>query len=757
MNIEWREDTREFHLGNGLISYIVGFGPAGEPGLLHFGCPLSFGVSYAHLSRFEGRGLSTHRDGLPAEYCLDWARREFPSYGRGDFRAPAIEAADASGAPLLLDLVCSGHLISAGKPTIPGLPSIYAEEAGEAQTLSVFLRDAATGVEVDLHYSIFRDHPAISRRATVRNAGAEPIVLRRALSAALDLEDPGWDLIQFSGSWARERKETRRRLVPGSQSVSSSRGSSSAQQNPAVILARPGATETSGEAYGLALVYSGNFLIEADVGDHGDARLVAGINPFGFSWTLAPGVAFETPEILIAHSSVGLCPLSSAFHAIFGRRLARGPWRDRPRPILVNNWEATYFDFDEAKLLSIAASAKDLGAELFVLDDGWFGERDDDTSSLGDWDANPRKLPRGIPGLAREVEALGLKFGIWIEPEMVNPRSRLFRAHPDWAVGAASSGRTLGRNQLVLDLSRAEVVDHLHLVISSLLRSAPISYVKWDMNRQMTEPFSAALTPERQGEFFHRYLLGLYDLFRRITGEFPGVLFESCSAGGNRFDPGLLGFAGQAWTSDDTDAIERLAIQWGTSFFYPTSSMGAHVSAVPNHQTGRVTPLGTRAAVAFFGAFGYELDPRALSGAERSEIASQITFYKEWRDVFQFGDFHRLRGLADGDGNEVAWMSVSADRRRAVVLRVQILAVPNPPFGRLVLRGLDGAGMYRVAALPSLPVKGEASVRLNAGLRGGDELMAVGLQLGGDGWEGARRGDFASWIYTLEAGSLSDL
>jgi alpha-galactosidase len=751
MSITWREDTKEFHLTNGSISYVVALLPDGSPGLVHFGPAISADVSYARLVRAEGRGFSTHSGDLSPDFCLDFARREYPSYGSGDYRCPAVEALAADGAPIQLRLRYAGHRISPGAPEIPGLPALYAEDPDEAETLSIILSDPDAGLEVELRYTLFRDYPAVARRATLRNAGSRPVTLRRALSAALDLDDPDWELIQFSGAWARERKETRRRLVQGSQSVSSSRGSSSAQQNPAAVLARPETTETAGEAYGAALLYSGNFLIDVDVGSHGDARLAVGVNPFGFSWRLDPGAAFESPQVALAYSASGLGPLSAAYHGLFGRRLARGPWRDRSRPILVNNWEATYFDFDEEKLLSIARSAADLGAELFVLDDGWFGERNDDASSLGDWEANPRKLPGGIAGLARRVEALGLRFGLWIEPEMVSPRSRLYAAHPDWAVGAPAPRRTLGRNQLVLDLSRAEVVDHIHRAIGSILRSAPVSYVKWDMNRTITEPLSAALLPDRQGEFFHRYVLGLYELYRRLTAEFPEILFESCSGGGNRFDPGMLAFAPQAWASDDSDAIERLAIQWGSSFFYPTSSIGAHVSAAPNQQVGRTTPLGTRAGVAFFGAFGYELDPGKLSEDERREIKAQIEFYKEWREVFQFGAFHRLRGPNDGDGNEVAWMAVSADRRRAAVLVARVLARPNPASGRLRLRDLSPSFDYRVSVRPSTPVAGEASVRLNGGTRRGDELMAVGLLLGGDGWAGIPRGDYASWIFTLEA------
>ncbi len=422
--------------------------------------------------------------------------------------------------------------------------------------------------------------------------------------------------------------------------------------------------------------------------------------------------------------------MSDALHGLYRERLARGTWRDAPRPVLINNWEATYFGFDEAKLLEIASSARDLGVELFVLDDGWFGERDSDDSSLGDWVVDRRKLPDGLDGLGAKVEALGLRFGMWIEPEMVSQRSRLFEAHPDWAVGVPGRPRTESRQQLVLDLSRPEIVDHLFGVLSEVLASAPISYVKWDMNRTITEPFSPALPADRQGEFFHRYVLGVYDLYARLTAAFPDILFESCASGGGRFDPGMLAFAPQAWTSDDTDAIERLRIQWGTSLAYPLSSMGAHVAAVPNHQTGRMTPLATRAAVAFFGVFGYELDPTVLDPEERAAVADQIAFYKAHRELFQRGRFVRLRSPFEGDGNQTAWIG----RRARCVARGRRL-LPHAQPARAGRRSPAPARARSGGRLPGDGLAGRrrrCADRANAGLRGGDELMQVGLSLGAD-------------------------
>jgi alpha-galactosidase len=475
-----------------------------------------------------------------------------------------------------------------------------------------------------------------------------------------------------------------------------------------------------------------------------------GISPNTFTWIVEPGASFATPEAVLVYSDAGLGAMSDALHRLYRERLARGTWRDAPRPVLLNNWEATYFDFDEAKLLEIARTGGELGVELFVLDDGWFGERDSDTSSLGDWFVDRRKLPDGIDGLARKVEALGLRFGLWIEPEMVSERSRLFEAHPDWAIGIPGRPRTESRQQLVLDMSRPEIVDHLFGVLSDVLASAPISYVKWDMNRSITEPFSRSLPADRQGEFFHRYVLGVYDLYARLTEAFPDILFESCSGGGGRFDPGMLAFAPQAWTSDDTDAVERLKIQWGTSLAYPLSSMAAHVAAVPNHQTGRITPLATRAAVAFFGVFGYELDPTTLTPDDRRAIADQVAFYKANRELFQRGRFVRLRSPFEEGGNQTAWMSVAPDASRAVVGFYQVLNRPVPADDRLRLRGLDPGKVYRVSGWPD-DGGVDPLYRDNAGMRGGDELMGIGLSLGADRQEAGAWGDFRAWLFVLEA------
>jgi alpha-galactosidase len=568
------------------------------------------------------------------------------------------------------------------------------------------------------------------------------------MSLSLDLPDAAWDLVHLSGTGVRERHVVRRTLAPGRQSVASGRGASSHEHNPFLLLVRDATTEDAGEAVGFSLVYSGNFLAEAEIDAFSTTRVRLGINPDTFTWQLDPGEAFTTPEAVVAWSGEGVGGVSETFHRLYRERLARGAWRDRPRPVLINNWEATYFGFDEPKLLEIATTARDLGVELFVLDDGWFGERDDDTSSLGDWVVDRRKLPNGVDGLARAIEGLGLSFGLWFEPEMVSPRSRLFEDHPDWAVGVPGRPRTESRNQYVLDVSWPEVVDHLFEALSAVLSSGPISYVKWDMNRPITEPWSGALPPDRQGEFFHRYILGVYDLFGRLTRTFPDVLFESCAGGGGRFDPGMLAFAPQAWTSDDTDAIERLRIQWGTSLVYPLSTMAAHVSAVPNHQVGRITPLATRAAVAFFGVFGYELDPTQLNDDERAEVADQVAFYVAHRELLQRGRFLRLRSPFEGDGNVTAWMVVADDRRTAIAGWYQALNGPMPAAERLRLRGLDPAATYRITPWPE---PDDTFFLAGAEVRGGDELMSVGLVPSAFGRDAAGVGDFTARLFVLEA------
>jgi len=739
MPIEWREGDRQLHLHNGQISLVLRVLDDGTLAQLHLGGAMPADRSYRHLGPDPFEGFS-NRVGEPVPLA-------YPTAGTGDFRVPALVVTAANGSTAL-SLRYRSHRIRAGKPSLEGLPATYVEADAEAETLEVTVADGPANIEVDLRFTIFRDRPVVARSATIRNAGAAAVDVDGAMSLAMDLPDADWVMLGLAGSWARERHVVERRLVPGRQSASSTRGASGHQHNPFLALRRPTTDEAHGEAYGFSLVYSGNFLAEAEVDPYGATRVRLGIEPDTFRWRLDPGASFTTPEAIVAYSSAGLGGLSDALHSLFRERLARATWRDRPRPVLINNWEATYFDFDADRLVQIATTARDLGVELFVLDDGWYGARDDETTSLGDWFVDRRKLPNGIDGVARRITDLGIGFGLWIEPEMVSQRSRLFEAHPDWAVGVPGRARTESRQQLVLDMARPEVVDHLESVLADVLGSAPIAYVKWDMNRNITEPWTLSLPADRQGEFFHRYILGVYELYRRLTERFPEILFESCAGGGGRFDAGILAFAPQGWTSDGTDAVERLRIQWGTSLAYPLSSMAAHVSAVPNHQVGRITPLATRAAVAFFGVFGYELDPTDLDEEQRAEIVDQIAFYRGHRELFQHGRFVRLISPFDGERDRAAWLVVSPDRRHAVVGTYRLLSRPDPGPERLRLRGLDEAATYRVTTWPGFADRLSAA---NDGERSGAELMTAGLVLDLERWETVVRGDFWARLFVLEA------
>ncbi len=737
MSIIYHESTRTFHLTNGKISYLMKVFPDGTLGQLYFGKAVRDREGFDHLLEMKSRPMSAIA-GAARNYSLEHCKQEYPSYGSTDFRHPAVELRQENGSRIT-HFVYKDHTVTPGKPALEGLPATYCESDGEAETLTVRLEDVLLGVSVYLNYTLFARESAIARSALFVNGGEQELHLTHAMSLSLDLPDRDYEFLHFSGAWARERFLKVRRLEQGIQSVESTRGHSSATHNPFVMLRRPGTGEDSGEVMGFSLIYSGNFLAQAEVDTWDTTRVTLGINPFGFDWKLSPGGRFQTPEAVVVYSAEGMGEMSRTFHRLYRTRLARGYWRDRPRPILLNNWEATYFDIDEDKLFNIAKTAKEDGVELFVLDDGWFGARCNDRAGLGDWVANPERLPGGITGIAGRVEGLGMKFGLWFEPEMVSEDSDLYRAHPDWVLRTPDRRASLGRNQLVLDFSRPEVVDHIHGMMARILSEAKVSYVKWDMNRSITEAYSAALPPDRQGEVCHRYILGVYSLYERLTSEFPRVLFESCASGGGRFDPGMLYYAPQCWTSDDSDAAERLKIQYGTSFCYPVSSMGAHVSAVPNHQVNRVTPLYTRANVAFFGAFGYELDLGRLTEEERSQVREQIAFMKEYREVLQFGDFYRL--LSPFEGNITAWMVVSPDRRTALAGWYRTLNEVNGPFRRMKLRGLDPALDYTVNG---------------CSVHGGDELMEVGLlttdSAAGECQAGERPTcDFDSRVYVLQA------
>jgi len=652
---------------------------------------------------------------------LELLPQEYPAYGSTDFRSPAYQIQFEDGSTVS-DLMYLSHKIYNGKPKLEGLPATYVESADEAQTLEIYLRDELGKLNVTLTYTVFEKFQAIARNVRFNNEGSKDIKILRALSANVDFEDDDFVMIQLSGAWARERHIIKRDIVYGIQSIESRRGASSHHQNPFIALARKDTDEWHGEVYGFSFVYSGNFIAQVEVGQYESARASIGINPFDFSWLLKPSESFQTPEVVMVYSHDGFNGMSEIYHKLYGKRLARGKYRDLERPILVNNWEATYFDFNEEKLLKIAKEAKSLGIELFVLDDGWFGRRDSDNSSLGDWFVNKRKLPEGLDGLARKINEMGLKFGLWIEPEMVSPDSDLYRSHPDWCIHVNGRERNLSRNQLVLDFSRQDVCDYMIKTISELLSSANISYVKWDMNRNMTEIGSDALPPYRQRETAHRYILGLYRVMDVVTSSFPNVLFESCAGGGGRFDPGMLYYMPQTWTSDDTDAIERIKIQYGTSYVYPQVMMGSHVSDVPNHQVGRVTSVDIRSHVAMSANMGFELDLTKISEDEKVKIKSYISEYKKMRKLIQFGNFYRLSNPFDG--NEASWMIIDEKKDEFLLYHFKILGMPNAKNKRLKLKGISTDKNYKLEGTDEI--------------YGGDELTFEGITIP------YRHGDFQS-------------
>lgn len=740
MSIVFHEQTKTFHLFNDRISYIMNVLPTGHLMQLYCGKKVHDRDDFSYLIETSARPTTTYlSEEWHNKYTFTHLKQEYPVYGTTDFRHPAIEIKQNNGSNIS-NFCYKSHSISSGKPKLSGLPATYTENDNEAQTLTIVLEDELTHVQVELLYTLFAQGGIIARSAKITNNGAETVHLTTAMSLCLDLPDCDYEWLQFSGSWARERHLKVRKLEQGITSVESTRGASSHEHNPFVILKRPSTDENKGEAIGFSLVYSGNFLAQAEVDTHDVTRVLIGINPFCFDWKLASGGSFQTPEAVMVYTADGLNDLSQTYHKLYQKRLARGYWRDRPRPILINNWEATYFDFNEDKLVKIAQKAKECGVELFVLDDGWFGKRTSDTAGLGDWVPNTDLLPNGITGLSHRIEELGMKFGLWIEPEMTNMNSDLYRAHPDWILHVPGRHPSECRHQYVLNYSRPEVVDYIYNMLAKILTEGKVSYIKWDMNRYITECYSVALPADQQGEVFHRYILGVYSLYERLTTNFPHILFESCASGGARFDPGLLYYAPQGWTSDDSDAVERLKIQYGTSYCYPVSSMGSHVSVIPNHQIYRNTPLHTRANVAYFGTFGYELDLNKLTAEEQEEVKEQIKFMKQYREVIQFGTFYRLN--SPFNGNVTSWMVVSEDKKTAIVGWYRVLNGINLPYSRVQLQGLNSDYCYETVGTQECHF--------------GDELMNIGLIINDPSAGQVQDGgptscDFDSKIYVLKA------
>ncbi|MBQ8188122.1 MAG: alpha-galactosidase [Clostridia bacterium] len=630
-------------------------------------------------------------------FSCDIAPFEYPANQTGDYRPSAVSLSHADGSAATA-LRYVSHEIVAGKPAVDKYPAVYAGD-DEADTLIITAKDPADGVTFKLYYTAMRDLPAVCRRVVIENTSDNAIDLERAYSASVDFATVGepMELLHLYGTWGRERTVERTPLMHGSLTVDSRRGASSHHHNPFAALVGESTTETAGMAIGLSLIYSGNFDITCDTDPFGCTRLMAGINPTDFRWHLDPGEAFVTPEAVFSISGEGLGKMSRTFHRLYRKNLCRGEWRDSIRPVLVNNWEATYFKFDDEKLLAIAKDAADAGIEMLVMDDGWFGVRNDDKSSLGDWFVNEDKIRGGLGKLVEGINALGLKFGIWFEPEMISPVSKLYEAHPEWCMHVEGRDKSIARNQYVLDMTREDVRDYLFEVMSGVLSSANIAYVKWDFNRNLTEVASATLPAGRQGEVFHRYVLGLYDLLDRITTAFPHLLLEGCSSGGGRYDPAMLYYSPQYWTSDDTDAMERLNIQLGTSMVYPASSMSCHVSASPNHQTGRQTSFVTRGNVAMAGAFGYELDLTKLTDEEKELMSKQVDAYHRYYNVINQGDLYRLIMPSDKVNGKIghcaAWMYVSEDKSEALATFVVIRTSIHPVYF-LKMQGLDPDAVY---------------------------------------------------------------
>ena len=664
--IEFLSEKRLFHLHNDRLSLVLMLRPdeKGFPELIqvYLGSPLNDPASALTFQQNEGASFDSLRQILP--YAC-------PTDGRGDYRPSMVRVKDKTG-QRISELYYVSHSIHHGKPLLPGLPATYTEDGGEATTLKIVLEDGILRLKAILSYTLFENEGALAVSAEYVNESREVLLLDRAFSCCLSLNGH-YAMLHLAGGWGKERAPQTVPPARLTRTISSSRGASGHEHNPFAAFLAPGTDEFRGEVVGVSLVYSGDFEISADENAYETTRVVAGINPETLCWRLEPGSAFQAPECVCVYSDQGLNGMSRTYHRLYRERLCRGYWRDRERPILINNWEATYYNFDHKKLLKIARAASKAGIELFVLDDGWFGSRDSDDGYLGDWFCDTRKLPHGLKALASEINQLGLLFGLWFEPEMVSENSELYRAHPDWCLHVPGRRRTTARNQLILDLSLEEVQNYLIDAIGTILSGANISYVKWDMNRNFKEAGSDQLLDGREGELNHRYMLGVYRVMEALTSAFPEVLFEGCSGGGGRFDPGMLYYMPQIWTSDDSDALERIHIQYGTSYVYPASSMGAHVSASPNHQVSRITTLRARGDVALGGNFGYELDLSALSSEDLEEIGRQVVRQKELRRTTLRGEFTRVS--SPFENNIAAWQF--ADGERAILCVYRLLAKPN--------------------------------------------------------------------------------
>lgn len=690
MAIFFDEKNKIFKLDTAQTSYLIGVTPEGYVGHVYYGARLHSSDAY-YLLRTEEPPYTPQENEREKSSFLDFFPMEYPSGGIGDYRESCINVRNADGC-MGSEFFYRSHVIHDGKPKLEGLPASFGSTA-EVQTLTIICEDPVLHLQLELSYSVFFEEDIITRSVRVENCGTECVRLEKVYSACLDMDNEDFEMLTLHGSWARERHIERRRIGCGKQLVSSAKGESGHQEHPFLALVTPETTQEQGRVYGMHFVYSGNFIAQAERTQFDTVRMVMGIHAEEFCWQLDAGASFQAPEVVLVFSDQGLGKMTRSLHDFYRGHMIRSPYLHKERPILINNWEATYFDFDTEKLLNIAREAKKDGIEMLVMDDGWFGKRNADNCSLGDWVVNEEKIKGGLAHLVSEVKKLGMKFGIWFEPEMISPDSELYRAHPDWAIHIEGRRATQSRQQYVLDLSNPAVREHAYESVARILRSAPIDYVKWDMNRQLSDLGSSYLDSAHQQELFHRYVLGVYELQERLVTEFPELLLENCSGGGARFDPAMLYYSPQIWCSDDTDAVERLVIQEGTALLYPLSAIGAHVSDCPNHAVGRVTPFETRGHVALAGTFGYELDITRIPAEDRAKICGQTQMYHKYHALIREGDYYRIASFAE-NGTHDCYLVAAKDASEALVTYVQVRGVPNSHSRRLRLRGLDPATVY---------------------------------------------------------------
>lgn len=686
MSIVFYKEEKIFKLDTCNSSYVIGIADEEQfVGHIYYGAFLQdYNIGY--LMRTQESPFVPSVNNRERVNFLNCFPMEYPVSGLGDYRESCLEVCNTSGHEGAA-LQYISHKIYAGKPALQGLPAAFGDE-DQCDTLEMICEDTVLKLQVCLLYTAFRSIDVITRSVKIINCGEEPVYLKKVFSACIDIDNQDFEMISLHGSWARERHMETAKVGHSKLSVESVRGESSHQDHPFAALTTQNATQESGEVYAMHFVYSGNFKLQVQADQFDRVRMVMGIHPQNFMWKLKPKEEFQAPEVVMVYSGEGLGHMTRTFHDLYRNHLIRSSYQDKKRPILINNWEATYFDFNTEKLLDIARQSAKLGIEMLVMDDGWFGRRNSDDSALGDWWVNEEKLPGGLSYLVSEVNKLGMKFGIWVEPEMISPDSDLYLAHPDWAI--AIPGRTPGlcRNQYVLDISREEVFEYIYDSIAKVLHSANIEYVKWDMNRQLSDMGSMALPADRMGELYHRYVLALYRMQERLTQEFPNLLLENCASGGGRFDPGMLYYSPQIWCSDDTDAIERLIIQEGTALIYPLSSMGAHISDCPNHMTGRITPFETRGYAALAGTFGYELDVTRISDKDREQIPLQVELYHKYNDLIRRGDYYRIASYQENHFYDCFGV-VSKDKKEALFTFIQVLNRPYHLSRKICLKGLN--------------------------------------------------------------------